>query len=109
MTASRQPVQLSLFEGVQAAYARRPDMSNAQLYESLLQDGVLTASDLQEVTPVGQAQQPVNLVKRQIRWYQQTLRQVWVDCRTTGLCFLFQASQEDSRQQSTSSRHVSEG
>jgi DNA modification methylase len=69
-------MQLSLFDHVKSAYANADGpLSNAELYSKVAKAAGLDESQINEKVPVGQAGQPRSLFTRQIRWYQQTLKQ----------------------------------
>ncbi|CAN7520798.1 DNA methyltransferase [Pseudoxanthomonas sp. LjRoot168] len=69
--------QLDLFTAaVSRAYAGSPDgqLSNDQLYARVQADLGLSDTEMTAREPVGRAAKPRNLVKRRIRWAQQTLK-----------------------------------
>lgn len=72
--------QLSLFQHVIHAYVANADarVPNTVLYEQVAQLAGLTRQELEQREPVGRAGQPRSLVKRKIRWFQQTLRNLGV-------------------------------
>jgi len=66
--------QLSLFD-IESVYLKEGrELSNEELYAVLSDRYDIPISHFQVTTPVGKAKQPVNLLKRQVRWYQQTLK-----------------------------------
>jgi len=73
-------------------------LSNALLYASVAQSAQLSLDLFEELTPVGQAQAPVNLLKRQIRWHQQTLRAAGVLDRLPGQRGVWKLAQSESQQ-----------
>jgi hypothetical protein len=66
--------QLGLFDGVLAAYAGGNALSNAQLYTKLGDDLGLDEKLWSEKTAIGKSGQLHSPLKRQVRWYQQTLK-----------------------------------
>lgn len=71
--------QIELFSAVVQAYTHAADdLSNAELYENVAKTAGISRSQLEERTPVGHAQKPFSLLKRKIRWHQQSLRQAGV-------------------------------
>lgn len=68
--------QLDLFAAVLASYAEAPDgtLANDALYPAAAAKAGLDPADLVATAPVGQAATPRSLVKRQIRWHQQTAK-----------------------------------
>lgn len=70
---------LNLFAAVTEAYVRADGpVSQEQLYQSLAQASGVGKEAFNERQPVGQAQAPVSLLKRRVRWYQQTLKHAGV-------------------------------
>lgn len=71
--------QMTLFPEVADAFlAAGGPLTNEQLYHRVAQAAGLSADALHERHPVGQAGQPRNLVRREIRWHQQTLKAMGV-------------------------------
>lgn len=68
--------QFDLFSEVLHSYSaeREGVLDNATLYGDVIDRMGLPAEILSARVPVGQSQQPHNLLTRQIRWYQQTLK-----------------------------------
>lgn len=64
--------QLSLFETVQEIYTTNPSLSQKELYAELESRGV----DFSETKAI--SGKSVNLIKRKVRWIQQTLKQMGV-------------------------------
>jgi site-specific DNA-methyltransferase (cytosine-N4-specific) len=88
----------NLLPHVMKAYVdSRGPLSNAQLYMSVAQSAQLSLDLFEELTPVGQAQAPVNLLKRQIRWHQQTLRAAGVLDRLPGQRGVWELAQSESQ------------
>lgn len=67
--------QLDLFGAVVGAYLSGEPVHNEQLYARLHDGGQLSHSDLRAKSPVGRSGAAVNLAKRKIRWWQQTLKE----------------------------------
>lgn len=76
--------QFDLFAKVMEVYASGEEISNAQLYESVAERAGLDAAVLDKRVPIGQAGAMRSPLKRKIRWYQQTLRQMGVLSRVPG-------------------------
>lgn len=72
-------MQLTLFSTIVEAYIQNPDteLSNADLYNYVAHKHSLDASAFSP-EPVGRSAAPTSLLKRKIRWYQQTLKQAGV-------------------------------
>lgn len=66
--------QLDLFGGVLSAYMAGKPITNAALYDELVGQGQISTAELATTAPVGRANAKVNLVKRRVRWFQQTLK-----------------------------------
>lgn len=68
--------QLNLFQSVVNAYANFGDgnVTNKSLYQSVVNQLGLSAVALDEKVKVGKSGQEHNLLKRQMRWHQQTLK-----------------------------------
>lgn len=66
--------QLDLFEGVLSAYEGGQTLSNARLYSDLTDRCELDASVWTKVQPIGASGALHSPLKRQVRWYQQTLK-----------------------------------
>lgn len=62
--------QGDLFAPILQAYMSAEALSNDRLYESLVDNGHLTRSEVDARTPVGKAAAQHSLVKRRVRWYQ---------------------------------------
>lgn len=67
-------MQLELFHGVLKTYLDTPNLSNAALYEQLVDGGLLSRHELTERAPIGRSAQHHSPAKRRVRWIQQTLR-----------------------------------
>lgn len=83
-STTSQAVQLDLFGSVLTTYLDGEARTNAKLYEALAANGRLSAEEIEHKVPVGEAAVPFSLVKRRIRWYQQTLREKGVLERVPG-------------------------
>jgi site-specific DNA-methyltransferase (cytosine-N4-specific) len=69
-------MQLSLFEHVTDAFSDAHGiLTNEELYAKVSSLAGLTDEQMNATAPVGKSGQPRNLIKRQIRWSQQTLKQ----------------------------------
>lgn len=67
-------MQLDLFKSLQKAYMQG-SVSNDELYEQLVADGVFDRSRLDEKQIVGTSGKAYKCLKRRVRWAQQTLKQ----------------------------------
>lgn len=78
--------QLDLFSEVLHAYTGRSGnaLSNGDLYRNILARCGLPDEALQEKVPVGVAGQPCNLLARELRWHQQTLKHAGILERVEG-------------------------
>ncbi len=76
--------QLDLFGAVLASYMDGQARTNDSLYRDLADSGLLSESELKTKVPVGRSGVGVNLAKRRIRWYQQTLKESGVLQRVPG-------------------------
>lgn len=72
--------QLDLFSAVVQSYTQQPDMplSNDALYDTVAQKAGISHESMAERRVVGRSRSPVNLLKRKIRWHQQTLKHAGV-------------------------------
>lgn len=79
--------QLNLFSEVLQAYTDSPSqpLSNAQLYEHLSAKMDKAIDSSQHIESIGAAQQTHNVLKRKIRWFQQTLKHAGILERVEGL------------------------
>jgi site-specific DNA-methyltransferase (cytosine-N4-specific) len=81
----KQPIQASLFKHVLEAYgAAGGVLDNASLYREVGARADIPESELDRTEPIGRACAARSPVKRQIRWYQQTLKQMGLLERTPG-------------------------
>lgn len=67
-------IQGELFAPVLQAYMEAEELTNEQLYDSLVDRGCFTKEDLQTKTPVGKDGAAYSLVKRRVRWWQQEMK-----------------------------------
>lgn len=85
---AKAPGQGELFniEQIAQIYKDNPDtpLDNQTLYRMVASRVGLPNEALQERVPIGQSGQKHNLVRRQIRWIQQSLKQMNVLCRVKG-------------------------
>lgn len=76
-------MQLSLFDQVKSAFTQASGpITNEELYQAVARKAGLSDDELSEKVPIGKSGQPVNLVKRRLRWHQQTLKQQGIIART---------------------------
>lgn len=68
--------QLDLFDNVFAAYRPGDALSNEELYEQLVQECKLPSDAFERRVPIGKSGALHSPLKRQVRWYQQTLRKL---------------------------------
>jgi len=73
-------MQLDLFEHVFGAYGQPASgrLSNDELYRVAVGRAGLDRTELAKTSPVGRDAQPRSLLKRRIRWHQQTLRHMGI-------------------------------
>lgn len=78
--------QFSLFGHISAAYAEAPsrELDTEVLYTSVAKRAGIDASALDVKVPIGAAGELYNPLKRKIRWYQQTLKQLGIIERVPG-------------------------
>lgn len=69
-------IQADLFENVCSVLASTESVSNKALYRSVVRMSGLPDAILEEKHPVGRDNAPVSLIKRKIRWHQQTLKKL---------------------------------
>ncbi|MDW5419132.1 DNA methyltransferase [Iodobacter sp. CM08] len=87
--------QIDLFEHVAGAYAQPISgrLTNKELYRIAVGRAGIEASNLNRKTPVGQAGKERSILKRQIRWRQQTLRQLGIIERVEGMRGVWELTQ----------------
>ncbi|WP_137917159.1 site-specific DNA-methyltransferase [Hydrogenophaga sp. 2FB] len=81
-------LQLSLFTAIQDTYreaANDAPISNAYLYGSLIERGVVTHDEIHERVPVGRAGALHSVGARKVRWLQNTMRSMGVLERVDGM------------------------
>ncbi len=66
--------QLDLFDGVFSAYSSGCTLSNADLYKKLSDEHGIESSAWEKKSPIGKSAELHSPLKRQVRWYQQTLK-----------------------------------
>jgi hypothetical protein len=77
--------QLNLFTSIMAAYATaNGPISNTELYGHVADAARLPPGSLDAMAPVGAAGKRYSLIKRQIRWHQQTAKQLGLLRRVPG-------------------------
>lgn len=76
--------QLDLFAEITNVYAANAVVHNSDLYAALVAKGAIDAARLSHKTPIGEAGAMHSPVKRQIRWYQQTMRDMGLIRRVPG-------------------------
>lgn len=69
---------MPLLKTITQAYETKQCLSNSQLYEHLANTGHIHAPDLNRVEPIGEYGKKHSVLKRKIRWYQQTLKTMGV-------------------------------
>ena len=72
--------QMDLFAAITSAYAAAPDaqLDNADLYSAITRAADHNVRAQDAPVPIGRAGAPRSPLRRQIRWYQQTLKQLGV-------------------------------
>jgi len=89
----------SLLPHVMQAYVQaQGPLDNDRLYAAVAQSAQLSLDLFEEKVPVGRSQQPVNLLKRKIRWHQQTLRDANVITRLSDKRGVWFLSQPESKE-----------
>lgn len=77
--------QLNLFQSVLESYQEHAGrLTNDQLYRDVAARANIDLDALSERTPVGKSQQQHNLIKRQVRWYQQDMKRAGLLSRVEG-------------------------
>ncbi|ANN80907.1 DNA methyltransferase (plasmid) [Bordetella flabilis] len=70
---------MNLFAAVAETYVQAGEpVSQERLYDAVARATGISSEAFEERRPVGQAQSPVSLLKRRVRWYQQTLKHAGV-------------------------------
>lgn len=88
--------QLKLFEHVSSTFAQSPEsqLSTQELYHQVARRAGLDAGDMAIKVQIGQSGQEHNLIKRQVRWHQQTLKTMGLIERVEGRRGIWQLTQE---------------
>lgn len=81
---ARLPEQMDLFAHVAAAYADSGSLGNEDLYAAIADRASIPDDALRTRLPVGESGQEHNLLKRKIRWHQQTLKHLGLIERVDG-------------------------
>ena len=68
------PQQLALFKSVLGIYLDADQLGNDELYEGLVEQGAVDKEALTQLHKIGESGSKFNLVKRQVRWHQQSLK-----------------------------------
>ena len=77
--------QLDLFGLVHSVYMDSENpISNQDLYQRIVEETTITSEEMNHQQPVGQSGTPHSLIKRKIRWYQQTLKAMGIIERVDG-------------------------
>jgi len=84
------PEQMDLFAHVAAAYADSGLLGNEDLYTAIANRASIPDEALRARLPVGESGQEHNLLKRKIRWHQQTLKHLGLIKRVDGKRGLWQ-------------------
>lgn len=98
--ASVNSVQLDLFEYVAQAYVSSDSgvVDNGELYQSVAHAAGLSEDDLELKVPIGKDGQEHSLLKRKIRWHQQTLKHLGLIERIDGKRGLWRLTREGKHQ-----------
>lgn len=81
---SSQAVQMDMFGAVMSIYQDKGAITNDALYQELVQVGAIDAGDLAKRIPIGSSGEMHSPVRRQVRWYQQTLKKLGCLERVSG-------------------------
>lgn len=83
---TERPKQLDLFAHVAKAYAitRASELTNEELYCRVASLAKVDGAQLNRAEPIGRAGRPHSVMKRKIRWYQQSLKHMGVLERVKG-------------------------
>ena len=65
---------MPLLQAITESYEARGHLNNNQLYQQLIAEGHIAIDDLSELKPIGKSSEKHSVLKRKIRWYQQTLK-----------------------------------
>lgn len=79
-------MQMHLFDHVAEAFAQRPEfpLATHDLYEQVAKRAGISHADLDVKVKIGQSGQEQNLIKRQVRWHQQTMKKLGLIERVEG-------------------------
>ncbi|WP_198926486.1 winged helix-turn-helix domain-containing protein [Acidithiobacillus thiooxidans] len=88
--------QINLFADIANAYAEAPGgvLDNASLYAVVAEGMGTTKEALDARIPIGRAGVPRSTIKRKIRWYQQTLKQLGILEHVPGARGVWQLSEK---------------
>lgn len=70
------PQQLSLFDDIALIYANRGEVNNNVLYKQFAALNQISQEELNKLEPIGEDGRMYSKKKREIRWYQQELKQL---------------------------------
>lgn len=92
--------QIDLFSSVLHAYSvgRGSKLSNNDLYDLVADNAGITASEMEQRTPIGTSGQVHNLMARKIRWHQQTLKHAGILEKVDGARGIWQLTQPASEE-----------
>ena len=65
---------MSILNEILSVYENQTVVTNSALYNQLVKQGVIKQGDIEQKCIVGKDKKPYNLLKRKIRWQQQTLK-----------------------------------
>jgi len=68
--------QMSLFQSVADSFAQHEKLDTATLYQDVARRAGLDPQDVDRCEPIGQSGQRHSLIKRRVRWHQQTLKRM---------------------------------
>lgn len=100
--------QLDLFQYVTSAYGSSPTgrIDNQELYRAVSKHAGIKNGEMESRVSVGRAQQPHNLLKRKLRWHQQTLKHMGLIERVEGERGLWQLTDEGEKNSDARSRRL---
>ena len=100
--------QLDLFAHVAGAYTESAcgELDNRTLYESVAARAGLDPRALEERMPIGKTGQRHNVLKRAIRWHQQTLKEMGLLARVAGKRGIWSLSEGAGKQLRNAARSV---
>ncbi|MBF4991083.1 site-specific DNA-methyltransferase [Methylophilus sp. QUAN] len=89
-------MQMHLFDHVAEAFAQRPEfpLATHDLYEQVAKRAGISHADLDVKVKIGQSGQEQNLIKRQVRWHQQTMKKLGLIERVEGERGIWQLTEE---------------